>query len=368
MSAESEFIEKLKPDLRAKLILCSENMDKLGLYPPDPMHGARHLAQVERTALWLAEAADLDKRQTNLIKQAVPLHDSGYSFVEMGILKPEEHNYGSGLVAFLKTGDIELANGIVKHLDDVLPVGTPPWILLLREADRSDRWGWQGVISAAYYLGFRHELVNGPVVYQKNLNGEAEVVDRLRDKRHPDTVDYRYRSILDGGYPVQTVWTWTDYEEDVANFARKEIFPYLHKNSLLNKVYEELENAQSWIEGIESEDSTLDDPRWEVDSVVDEGSYAFFSAKRFNTEQAMRELSYEYEGVVEHDAEKLKVWAQPLVNLTGEQEKMPLQLIFRHIVPIDRRGARKMPLSRRKNIVNHQIIYLGDEYIEHELV
>lgn len=367
MQLERGYIEAFQGDRRQKLQLCFENLDKVDLYPPDPMHDARHQAQVERTGIWLAEAAGLGEDQKDYIRRAVPFHDSGYAFVQMGILKPEEHNIGSGLITLRKTGDVQLARGIVQHSCDVLPVHITPWVLLLREADRADRWGWQGVISAAYYLGFRHELISGPISYQKNLKGEVEVYDQLRDARHPDTVDYRCRIKAFGHFPVEYKWTWTDYEENAANFARAKIFPYLYKRGLLDKLTQELMHVQDWIEGVESDDSTWDNPKWKIDSVINEGSYGFFSAKRFNTEQALCEIRG-YELQIKGDNAKFCAWGQPLEKSGEDNKGEELKLIFRRVMPIDRRGAKTTPRSRRKNIINQDIIYFGDEYKEHELI
>jgi hypothetical protein len=343
MGVEKEYIECFQEDRRQKLQLCFENLDKIDLYPLDPMHDQRHQAQVERTALWLAEAADLGEDQKDYIRRATPLHDSGYSFVEMGILRPEEHAIGSGLIALQKTGDVQLARGIVQHSYDVLPPHITPWVLILREADRADRWGWQGVISTAYYMGFRHDLVSGPVIYQSSLDGKPEVVDEIRDIRHPETVSYRCRptyciaDALDGN----VIWTWTDYEEKAADFVRGEVFPYLHRNGLLNRAHEQLEVAESWIEGVESEDSTWDQPKWTVDSVIDEGSYTFFNAKRFNTEQAMWAIT-EYAHLHSNEAQNLKNWVELKSSVVSDDKREPaiLNLTLRHIES-SRPGSRK---------------------------
>lgn len=361
MNVERKFIECFRGDHREKLQRCFENLDKVDLYPPDPMHDIRHQTQVERVAIWLADEACLDEGQKDYIRKATPLHDLGYSFVEMGILRPEEHSLGSGLIALYKTGDVQLARGIVQHSYNVLPVGITPWVLFLREADRADRWGWQGLISVAYYLGFRHELVSGNVVYQKNIRGELEVCDPIRDIRHPDTVNYRFRPILDGSYPVRARWTWTDYEENAANFVRKEIFPYLQKNGLLSKAVRQFGYADEWIEGVESNDSTWDNPKWKVDSVMCEGSYDFFSAKRFNTEQAEYELG-SYESCYKEGRQKFNDWLElNSQTVSGDkQELSPLHLTLKHIQPGQASKSRLREYNRECER-SYTIPYLGHE-------
>ena len=327
MDLERKYIECFESCRRQKLQQCFDNLDKVSLYPPDPMHDARHQAQVERVGIWLAEEAGLGWEQKDYIRRAIPFHDLGYAFVQMGILKPEEHAIGSGLIALHKTGDVQLAKGIVQHSYDVLPHGITPWVLLLREADRSDRWGWQGVISIAYYLGFRHELISGPVAYQNGFDSKTEVVDPIRDKRHPDMVNYRWRPTycVSRDLAGEVIWTWTDYEETVANFVRKEVFPYLYGKGLIEKAREELDNYWSWIEGVESEDSEWDNPRWDVDSVINETSYVFFNAKRFNTEQALLELT-SYKSLHSDDEQKLDNWVTFKPHIASDNRELP----FRH--------------------------------------
>ena len=345
MSLERKYIDCFDFDRRQKLQRCLDNLNKVDLYPPDPMHDARHQAQVERVGIWLAEEVNLGWEQKDYLRRAIPFHDSGYAFVQMGILNPEGHAIGSGLIALHKTGDVQLARGIVQHSYDVLPRGVTPWVLFLREADRSDRWGWQGVISVAYYLGFRHELISGPVVYQTGFNGNVEAVDLIRDKRRPDTVNYKCRPTccVSRDLAEEVIWTWTDYEETAANFVRKEVFPYLHGKGLITKAFKELENIQEWIEGVESDDSDWDDPKWDVDSVINEGSYAFFSAKRFNTEQAISELM-SYKNLHENDKRDLESW----VNLkartasgNGNPPFKPFPFYMKYIVYTNASRSRK---------------------------
>lgn len=272
---EIEFVESFSGDLGQRLNSCYQNLDKASEYKPDPMHDERHLAQVSRNANWIADLYELGPRSRKMLEQSIPLHDLGYSFVEMGFLKPEEHAIGSSLIALWKTGNHQLAKGVMLHSYDVLPKRTPGWICILREADRVDRLGWQGVIFAAYYMGFRHELVNGPLYYQSNLDGKEEVVDLLRDPRSPDQVDFSYKDILDGSYPIATRWTWTDYESKAAEFCKKYIARFLHERNLAGKMMDELWKVFSWIEGEEAGDTKAFRPKWKIEPASSVATYDF---------------------------------------------------------------------------------------------
>lgn len=367
MSVEKDFVDSYPPNLREKLVLCSENLDKLDLYQPDKMHDALHIAQVGRNVGWMTDSYDLKPKQRTLLDQAVPLHDLGYAFVDMGFLTPQEHDIGSGLIALWKTGDHNLAKGIALHSLDVLPKGTPRWVYVLREADRVDRLGWQGVIFLAYYMGFRHELVNGPLSYQINLDGKSEVHDPLRDIRHPDEVDYKYIPIIDGSYPVRVRWTWTDYEQEAAEFTRKHIFPFLHAKGLIGKMVDELFKVTSWEEGEEEKDSKSNRIKWKVEPASGWLSYAMFSAKRFNTNQAISEL-HEYKYLKEKDVAKLNNWENSKLLTVNTQKRDKLLLTLKHVQPAGG-GSRSFKKELRESLKNpditHEIIYyFSDEYHE----
>jgi hypothetical protein len=362
MTVERDFVETYPAELQDRLVLCLQNLNELKEYQPDPMHDIRHIDQVGRNANWIADELELGVKDRNLLNQAVPLHDEGHKYEQMNLLTQSEHGIGSALIALHKTGNLELAKGIALHPYDVLPEGTPDWVYALREADRVDRLGWQGVIFIAHYMGFRHELVNGPLVYQLNFDGKLEVSDPLRDQRHPlFETDFRYKRIMDGSYPVLNEWVWTDYEQNAAEFVKEHIFPFLSERKLIRQMEAELFKVENWVEGEEARGSIPDQLKWKVEPASNPGTYNLFSAKRFNTEQALHEL-WNYEPELKRDDRKFNLWKEAPANLKTKEIPEDLQLIFRHVMSIRRRGVKNVPLSRRKNIINKETIYFGKEY------
>lgn len=132
--------------------------------------------------------------------RTIELHDKGYTFVKKGLIDPRNHHFISVLIADKVEDDSRVLYGILHHVDDTLPTGSPLWLRLVRDLDRVGGMGYTGMIRLAYYMGFNHPSLT-------------------REKEE----EFIERGILCAfGLPDDE-----GYEENAKNFFDASVFPYL---------------------------------------------------------------------------------------------------------------------------------------------
>ena len=102
---------------------------------------------------------DLDIVTFERIEQAIDLHDRGRGLATMGILKPEEHHFGSLFLALMINGDPIVCNAVMDHIHDVLPPNSSIVSRCVRDIDRVAGSGYIGLIRLVIYHGFQHLMI-----------------------------------------------------------------------------------------------------------------------------------------------------------------------------------------------------------------
>jgi len=102
----------------------------------------------------------IDLPNYDRIERALRLHDTGRFFVEKGILRPDEHHFGSLFMATHIDGDPLVCDAVFHHIDDVLPENSSSVARYVRDLDRIVGAGYIGLIRSAAYYGFEHSLLH----------------------------------------------------------------------------------------------------------------------------------------------------------------------------------------------------------------
>jgi hypothetical protein len=179
-------------------------------------HRFHHTEQITKIGFVIAHRLRLPLAEMELIRAVAFLHDLGYGFSEIGVIKHYDHHLASTFIAgklLEEYPDIKaITQGILLHTRDVLPANTPSWIRVLRDADRLAGVGPSGILTDAYYLGFKHPRI----VYPPEPFSPFEIPAYL---------------------PVDTRWPWEpNYEKESRAFCWKFVFPYLAQNYLDLKI------------------------------------------------------------------------------------------------------------------------------------
>ena len=193
-------------------------------YKPDFPHQEWHIQGVVRDVLFAAEVMGLDREETELTRLVAETHDEGYKAVQAGLLKPEEHHFGSYLVAKARYSE-EVALGALLHNSDVMPNGVPYAYKLVRDVDRLHFLGWGGLVRAAYYQGFRPF---GMVEGDTEAAGKAAALFETRTPAE-ENAKVEVRADHCFPHPVRNYVQETDYERRVKVYAWLHVFPSLSK-------------------------------------------------------------------------------------------------------------------------------------------
>lgn len=118
-----------------------------------------HLDEEERRKFTGPDWWNIDLITYDLIERAIRFHDNGRYFVEKGVLKPNEHHFGSLFVAMNVDGDPRVCEAVFHHVDDVLPADASTVERYVRDIDRIVGAGYVGLIRVAMYYGFKHPLL-----------------------------------------------------------------------------------------------------------------------------------------------------------------------------------------------------------------
>lgn len=256
MSAIEALLQAIPPEIANKLDPWVGRIPEILQVPDDWAHGNIHLMQVAIFGRWIASELDTKNSRYNpynltprdylLIQRGALLHDTGYKFKD--ILQPNEHHYGSALVAAYLHGDIQLAMGILGHSNNLLPPQTPDWVFILRSADRLAGISWTGLIRMAWFEGFR-----GPHMdhFQRKLFRHLQ--NPFWDLRHPlsEEIVVTTRLQYDPPQPPSLVADNTDYEQWPKDYCLKFIFPFLAKNGLVDKFIGITNQWSKWTHGME---------------------------------------------------------------------------------------------------------------------
>lgn len=191
--------------------------------PEDPPHKRPHVIEALICLSWLWEmlgvVGEFDTLAWDLSDRILRLHDKGYILVEQGIIKPEEHHWGSLLIASVVDPDPRVLYGILHHVDDILPEDAPYAVRVARDLDRVVGLGYTGVVRLAYYLGFNHPFLNP--------GNETELIKQriLCETYYPDT---------------------EGYEEPAKEFFQTEILPFFQSQKAgdLEKIWQMIQQSQ----------------------------------------------------------------------------------------------------------------------------
>lgn len=252
----------------------------------DPFHNSLDAQHMKSVANWLGYWRREDFN-TNRLNRAIELHDQGYAFVQDGLLTLDQHHFGSAFIALALDNDVELAQGILLHVEDVLPDDTKLWMRALRDINRVDRLGWYGLLMEAYYMGFTHPILITEPLRQQAVDGEPEYIDPCRDLRHP--METNIQTLIfweDFRGPVERM-IGSDYEHQLKGFCIRNVFPFLQKNGLVERMVARLDywitrfNGEGYYLHIgnsqvpEGEEYDPEELVWTIDPVMDELEYLF---------------------------------------------------------------------------------------------
>lgn len=264
--------------------------------PQDFAHGPAHLIPMVSNTMLIAQegrytrGGEISPKDTLRLKRAALTHDTGYKLVP-GVLKPEEHHYGSALIAWLLYHDEAIVEAILLHVQNIMPDETPYWMTVLQDGDRVSRMGWPMVEWVANYLGYRHPRLER--LPQRTL---GQTHNHLWDLRHPRQGVRHKEEIRYGCWVGERGFklAWTDYEWRVERFVREKIFPFLIENNLVHAMLQQCGECMSWYGGKEflPGDDTVDElgGGWTV-TPVGEMAAALFEYKFWNTEMVLGALS-----------------------------------------------------------------------------
>lgn len=267
-------------------------------YEPDFPHQKWHTQAVVRDSLYAASILDLDPEEIELTRLIAENHDEGYRLVSAGILSPDEHAFGSYLIAKSKYSDLTIAEGALLHNQDVMPKDKPFPFTLVRDIDRLHFMGWGGVIRVSYYLGFR------PFDMTENSPERIIKAASLFEDRTPDDEKTKIEVRFNYCFPpsVQELVMQTDYERRAKIYSWLHIFPFLYQNGKLGELEAICQHWLAvWEEGedyykIPGNNSVPEGEEYNEDNIVytiepiNECLQHIFGAKFFNTYDAQHAI------------------------------------------------------------------------------
>lgn len=266
-------LELVPKEINEKLTPYLDDIEKVMLWQEDVPHQKSHELEGLRGIRRITEMhSKIGIIEADLAERAFRNHDRGYKFVEMNLLKSEEHHVGSVLIASKIDPDIGVLRAIYYHVYDILPADTPVWARVVRDIDRVLLMGYIGVIRTAIYLGFKHPLII-----------ERSQFDLVRDG-----------ILCDFNEPNSNL-----YEIKSQIFCYEYVFPFLYKNKLVQKIIDEAKTWISRFEGITTggipgtiiqesvRNSRYDE--WSIDPVLSE-IRSIYREKLTNTYQVVSQL------------------------------------------------------------------------------
>lgn len=173
----NDFVSRVSPEL--------SDISKVLAWGEDFPHRRGHIIECLSNLSHVRwDFGEFDPVGFYLTERTLELHDKGYVLVKNGLIKPEEHHLGSVLIADKVEPDVRVLYGILHHVDDTLPQGSPLWVRMVRDLDRVSTMGYTGLIRLAFYMGF-----NDPVLNQEN---EEVLINKriLCEDTFPDPKEY----------------------------------------------------------------------------------------------------------------------------------------------------------------------------------
>lgn len=256
-----EVVAKLSPHIQT-----AENVQfVLNNLQEDPPHSRAHVLEMTFNLKWAWESLHLDKSYKtwttdyDLALRTIRLHDKGYVFVQGGILKPEEHHFGSLAIASILDNDPRVLYAILHHTDDVLPSDAPFFCRVVRDLDRLSGLGYTGINRLAYYLDGYYDR------YHSLLDGEAEKL-------------INNRTFCESAFPQVD-----NYEENAKRFFRKDLLNFVREDYSQQRQKKMLEILQS------SMVRTIGSTEYKVDPILDDLRW-LFRPKIIHTLQAQMDL------------------------------------------------------------------------------
>lgn len=283
-------------------------------------HGLSHIVMVDNHLTRIIselgwDEGGLESRRAHI---ATAWHDFGYRLSD-GLLEgmiplPFLHKFHNIVSAFnmlniSSTGvlrtyiksrefpSLDLLKGIWVHNRDRLPKNTPMWVRALQAADRVAGMGPEGLMRLAYIQGFWHPvyldlewnadlwLKEGALpLFEPIVNNSAWAANQERtslfDLRDPRQVDPN------------------DYECEAMEFVRRNIFPFLLEENLIDPMINEIGILLDRFYG----------KLGQIDPVLPEARKIYL-LKALNTERLAEEME-EYKIRHEEELAKLKSWKQ----------------------------------------------------------
>jgi len=191
-NVSSELVFKVKPHL--------VDIEKIFAWEEDFPHRRAHIIQTQADLFHIQwDFGELGPLGFYRASRILELHDKGYVLVKRGIIQPEEHHFASVMIAEKVEPDVGVLWGILHHIDDTLPQGTPLFIRVARDIDRS-AIGYPGMVRLAFYLGFEDTPLT--------LENEEKFIEE--------------GILCDHGFPENE-----DYEGNAKRFFDSKVLPYL---------------------------------------------------------------------------------------------------------------------------------------------
>lgn len=139
-------------------------------------HSEHHIETVHNYITCIGMHLKLDQDDITLLQQAAIYHDIGNAFVGIKGIGVEEHTDVSAMVAYMATGNLDLATIVLNHDRDLTNVlrNAPDnklnlFIKILRDADQLAWMGYSGLVRFLYYKGYRTDGMRGEIESQGHL-------------------------------------------------------------------------------------------------------------------------------------------------------------------------------------------------------
>jgi len=254
-------LTRLSPHIQS-----AENIQSiLNDWSEDTPHGRAHVVEMLFNLKWAWEELSVDESWTtwttdyDLALRTIRLHDKGYAFVEQGILKPEEHQFGSLAIASVLDNDPRILYAILHHTDDILPQDAPRFCRVVRDLDRLSALGYTGINRMAYYIeGFKTK-------FEPLLQGDEE-------------------QLVNSGIFCESEYPKVDeYEKSARRFFKKELLKFVGEDISGNRADVMMELLQSAMV------RTFGSSEYEVDPILDDLRWVF-RPKIQHTLQAQMDL------------------------------------------------------------------------------
>jgi len=188
----------------------------------DEAHRMAHIQDTLAIFNSMADCHKLGPADRDLGNRTIRLHDSGYKLVQQGVLRPEEHHYGSMAIASIVDPDLDVLRAIHLHISDILPEDTELWIRLVRDADRLSNVGFGAANRLAYFFGYRDPELEG----QRQDTAVNSGV--FCDLRHAPQLYRRYSQQIEGvAYLPDGI---EDYDLRAAEYYAARVAPYIFES------------------------------------------------------------------------------------------------------------------------------------------